>query len=1159
MLKRPHWTLAILLLGILLPGAAFAQSTIAWSKHPMTGPPARIEVTLVYDSVAQRMIAFGGFDLNWYRLQDIWEYDGSAKTWTNVTPASGALPPRRSGHAMAFDPVRRVVVLFGGYNEDLLYLNDTWEWDTVARTWTKLTPLTSPQRRQGARLVYDSNASRMVLVGGVDASQFWNDTWTWNPATRAWSIIATTTSSAAGRIYHARAYPGAAFNPTGGRGVTVFGGIGYAVVEPVIAFNDVWELRGTVWTDVTPSGVSPPARAWTQLAWDSALNRMIMFAGYPITYGDTWQLVNDTWSQIVTEQASPAGRDSHGMVYDSARQKVVVFGGYLADVIELTANTWAQAQRIDWAPAQAHHVMAYDTHRDRLFVYGGSVETWEYVPATSLWEWFYTLGPNGRAGAAAVYDQVRRRMLLFGGRASSSGVVGATLGDTWEQDTVTKVWTAHTSGVAPPARDDHAMVYDTAHNRTILFGGRNEAGQVLADTWLWAGNGWVDVTSTAQGPSARYGHAMTYDAVRGVAVLVGGHNGSVPLNDVWEWDGVQERWHQVISSGATPAARSFAALSAFDSATGGVVLFGGTTDGNTLSNDAWIWTGSAWTRAFASGIAPAPRTMVGMVYAPTSGRVWLYGGRDASGKSPDLFSATLSIGSGPGAGPVPNDINGDGFADLIWHNTATGANVVWYLNGTTVLGQVSLPMAMDPTWQLVASGDINEDGHLDLIWRNTMSGANVVWYLNGTTLLSQASFASVADPTWQIVAVADINGDGHADLLWRNITSGANIVWYLNGTTLLGQANFPTVPDRTWQLVASADMNRDGAADLIWRNSRSGANLVWYMAGATVLGQASFPSAGPAWRLVAAVDVDKDGWPDLIWRDTVSGTNVVWFLSNTALLGHGNLTSVADQTWQLLGATLPDVPMDVNGDRHPDLIWRNKATGSNLIWYLNGSTLLGQADLPEVTDLTWQIVAKADVNGDAHPDLIWRNTTTGANLVWYLNEWTLLGQASLPSVADANWRIVAAVDVNADTHVDLLWRNVSTGANIVWYLNGVTLLSQVNLPTASDLTWEVAAVADVNGDTHPDLVWRNTVSGANVVWYLTGPAFLAQVSLPTVADTTWRIVAAADVNGDGHPDLFWRNTTTGANVVWYLNGTTLVSQANLPTVSDTNWTLRPGG
>ena len=36
---------------------------------------------------------------------------------------------------MAYDSTTGTVVLFGGYNVELTYLNDTWTWDRV--TWTE--------------------------------------------------------------------------------------------------------------------------------------------------------------------------------------------------------------------------------------------------------------------------------------------------------------------------------------------------------------------------------------------------------------------------------------------------------------------------------------------------------------------------------------------------------------------------------------------------------------------------------------------------------------------------------------------------------------------------------------------------------------------------------------------------------------------------------------------------------------------------------------------------------------------------------------------------------------------------------------------------------------------------------------------------------------
>lgn len=557
----------------------------------------------------------------------------------------------------------------------------------------------------------------------------------------------------------------------------------------------------------------------------------------------------------------------------------------------------------------------------------------------------------------------------------------------------------------------------------------------------------------------------------------------------------------------------------------------------------------------SSGAIPAGGSMVvNVTFSPVSPIV--YGGTITVFANQTAGTNTISA-SGTGK-PVAGDINGDGMSDLIWRNPTTGANLIWYLNGANVIGQQSLPSVADPAWQLVATGDLNRDGYLDAIWRNVTTGANVVWYLNGSAYLGQESLPPVANRSWVIGAVSDINQDGWPDLIWRNIASGSNVIWYLNGTSLASQANLPSVSEQSWQMAASADMNQDGFPDLIWRNAADGANVVWYLNNGSYVATANLPAvADPAWRLMAALDLNRDQLPDLIWRNTATGANAVWYMNGVTYLGQDALPSVPEPTWRIMGVYLPDVPSDINGDRHPDLIWRNTATGANLVWYTNGVAYLGQTALPSVPDLTWRLEARADVNGDQHPDLIWRNGATGANVVWFLNGTSYMGSASLPSVPDTNWHIVAAADLDADTHPDLIWRNSLTGANIVWFLNGTTYLGQVSLlPPVPDVAWRIVDAADMDGDTYPDLIWRNTTTGANVVRYLKGTSFLSQVSLPSVPDTTWQLVAVLDEDGDGNPDLLWRNQTTGVNVVWYMSGTAYLSQADLPTVSDLNWTLR---
>jgi Galactose oxidase, central domain/FG-GAP-like repeat/Kelch motif len=334
----------------------FAAMVLAGAGSSAFAAPAyRIEDAMVYDPIGQRHIMFGGYDSHGgsipeTRFNDIWEYDGATRTWYNVTPAGGAMPVPRSGHAFVFDPTRRVVVLFGGWNPTQGYLSDTWEWNCAARTWTQISTSTAPSARQGARMIYDAAGNRLILFGGVDVNRFYNDTWRYSAGT--WTRVTTTASSSSNRTFNGRTFHGLVYNTARGS-LLIFGGIGYPNLTTqgtVTDFDDMWELVGTTWTDITPSGTKPGGRGWFGMTYEIATNRVVVYGGWNntsrFTYADTWAWNGSTWSQIAANSA-PGSRDSFAMTYDTARFRSVVFGGYWSDLWELSGSTWISVTTTD--------------------------------------------------------------------------------------------------------------------------------------------------------------------------------------------------------------------------------------------------------------------------------------------------------------------------------------------------------------------------------------------------------------------------------------------------------------------------------------------------------------------------------------------------------------------------------------------------------------------------------------------------------------------------------------------------------------------------------------------------------------------------------------------------------------------------------------------
>jgi uncharacterized protein YkwD len=291
---------------------------------------------------------------------------------------------------------------------------------------------------------------------------------------------------------------------------------------------------------------------------------------------------------------------------------------------------------------------------------------------------------------------------------------------------------------------------------------------------------------------------------------------------------------------------------------------------------------------------------------------------------------------------------------------------------------------------------------------------------------------------------------------------------------------------------------------------------------------------------------------DLVWRNQASGVNLAWQLDGTKFAFHSSapqagsdiipLLTVADPTWEIKGNG------DFNGDKLSDIVWRNRLTGDNLVWYLNGSQFaknptapqIGQDFdfLPGLVDRNWDIQAIGDFNQDGSSDLVWRNQITGENTVWYLRNHQFLTNSANPQLGqdfnyflrinDPNWQIKGSADFNNDGFSDLVWRHQATGQNLVWFLKNTQFASNPATPkagqdyefllTIADPNWQIATIGHFNRDNRPDIVWQNLTTGQRLVWLLNGTQFATNPAAPkagqdyefllTIADRNWQIVGA---------------------------------------------------
>ena len=228
------------------------------------------------------------------------------------------------------------------------------------------------------------------------------------------------------------------------------------------------------------------------------------------------------------------------------------------------------------------------------------------LTAQTAWTQRTGPSPDVPTSHALAYDSARGRMVMFG-----MAVLGVAV--TWEWDG--SKWDERKPASRPSARQDHAMVFDSKRAKVILFGGSR-----TSDTWEWDGTNWTQLNPPLS-PPARDGHAMAYDSRRDRVVLFSGSNG---LSDLWEWDGTN--WIQRFPPFG-PNSR-LGHVMTYDSARGRVVMWGGASQNLLL--DTWEWDGDAWTRI--AGAQPSDRWFPCMTYDSARRRAVLFGGCDLNFK-----------------------------------------------------------------------------------------------------------------------------------------------------------------------------------------------------------------------------------------------------------------------------------------------------------------------------------------------------------------------------------------------------------------------------------------------------------------------------------------------------------------------------------------------
>lgn len=549
-------------------------------------------------------------------------------------------PAPRYAHASTYDPIRNVIVLFGGTTEaEGAPLGDTWEFD--GSRW-RFVAADGPAPRFGHAMAFDAGFGKVVLVGGQTAGGPQRDVWAYDGE---WTRLAD--GPFAARRDHAMAY-----DSIRGR-LVLFGGA-----------NDsaTWLFDGSDWTSYTQN--SPGTRNDAAMAFDPVRGRIVLYGSsqFGELPGRVHEWDGTGWSR--TDATGPTEpRGGCALAFDPARGRFVLFGGRLGTTSTLFRETWGW-NGTAWdlissvGPTARWKAQLVQHPNSGLVLLGGQVSVSQPTGSARMDGWqLGTVGwrsttatPEARLSPQLALDEARNQIVLFGGFDQTPP--NSLNDETWVRNN--GEWRPVSVG-GPSGRRDGALAYNPTTQSVFMVGGSG-SGNVATETWSWNGQNWTLLTSA--GPSMPVGHALVFDSIAnqmlllatsqpvrywsGTEWLVMNQNTTPPTSvanafldrardrvviasqsGMFEWSG----FARTRIGDGIPAIRPTRCL-AYDDARGVAVVWNGSCGSSPCPT--WEWNGQTWTSV--SGGGPRASDQFALAFDASVGRVTMFGGRASSGQ-----------------------------------------------------------------------------------------------------------------------------------------------------------------------------------------------------------------------------------------------------------------------------------------------------------------------------------------------------------------------------------------------------------------------------------------------------------------------------------------------------------------------------------------------
>jgi hypothetical protein len=302
-----------------------------------------------------------------------------------------------------------------------------------------------------------------------------------------------------------------------------------------------------VWTKLQ-GATQPGKRRAARMTYDVSRGAVVVYGGNHqtpaelVALGDTYAFDGVQWNPICDADVPPPVRYFPALTYAPDIGLVMAGGWRTSDLTTLADDVWVcDVSTNRW---RAHSLLPegrggaallWDPYRRLVMMIGGETQggaipaVWNSVDAGN---WIVSYTPTfstGGGGMSVTYDLDKHRVLAFEALINRGGPM--VRDGLWQLQSSNSIWERICEDCVQGSRTDTTIVHVQGTSETYLLNGYGSIGDELSGTWILDNGEFVKVSSDV---TQRDSVAAAFDPTRDQLVLYGGNGNSCANDDCAE-------------------------------------------------------------------------------------------------------------------------------------------------------------------------------------------------------------------------------------------------------------------------------------------------------------------------------------------------------------------------------------------------------------------------------------------------------------------------------------------------------------------------------------------------------------------------------------------------------------------------------------------------